>query len=40
MGHNQRCIEQAMVFDANIRAVQEAVCTLPHPLQARRIGSQ
>src|SRR4051812_47506915 len=41
-GHNQRCIQQAMAFDTNIRAVQEAVCALlltyHHPLQARRIG--
>lgn len=31
MGHNQRCIQQAMAFDANIRAVQKAVCALPAP---------
>jgi len=29
MGRDQRCIQQAMAFDANIRAVQEAICAIP-----------
>ena len=38
MGRDQRCIQQAMAFDANIRAVQEAICAIPCSTQARRIG--
>ncbi len=41
MGHNQRCIQQAMAFDA-ISALYKKRCVpspaLPHPLQARRSG--